>query len=291
MAYSDIIYEEKGPVAIIRMNRPETLNAITPNLDKEVNEAIASADRNAAIRAIVLTGSGKAFSSGFDIGGEVDDLPAEPSSKNMADYVTWWTVNEAGIIEKFQKWWSMGTPLIAAVNGWAMGGGFWYQLAADITLASERAVFAQPEVRHTSNTSYLFAAIAGWKAANRYGLTGDHFDAGEAFRLGLVNEVVPHDELLDRAVRLGERIARVPEPSVRLNKAVSIQGALASGLNAGLQLNAALSALAQVSHGPEREELFRIQREGGMRAFLKARDEPFLPEPFGPKSVLKRTDG
>ena len=78
--------------------------------------------------------------------------------------------------------------MIAAVNGWAMGGGFWYQLAADITIASDKAVFAQPEVRHIPTSSFLFTALCGWKAANRWALTGDHFDAQEALRIGMVNE-------------------------------------------------------------------------------------------------------
>ncbi len=82
--------------------------------------------------------------------------------------------------------WRLGKPIIAAVNGWAMGAGFWYQLAADITIASDKAVFAQPEVRHISSTSFLLTALCGWKAANRWGLTGDHFDAagGAAHRHG-----------------------------------------------------------------------------------------------------------
>ena len=82
-------------------------------------------------------------------------------------------------------------PVIAAVHGWVIGGGFWYSLACDITIAADNSVFGQPEVRHVSNTTFLFAALAGWKAAHRYGLTGDHFDAAEALRLGIVNEVVP----------------------------------------------------------------------------------------------------
>src|SRR5262249_57609171 len=82
--------------------------------------------------------------------------------------------------------WRLGKPVIAAVNGWAMGGGFWYQLAADITIASDQAGFAQPEVRHISNSSFLFGALCGWKTANRWALTGDHFDAEEPLRIGMV---------------------------------------------------------------------------------------------------------
>jgi len=170
------------------------------------------------------------------------------------------------------------------VNGYAMGGGFWYSTACDITIASERAVFAQPEVRHISNSTFLFAALCGWKVANRYALTGDHIDAAEALRIGLVNEVVPHDELLPRTRRLAERIAMVPEPSVRLNKQVTAYGLLASGINAGLLVNGPLSALAHSSHGPERERLWEAQARAGMKGFLDARDRPFHPEPFGPKS-------
>ena len=156
--------------------------------------------------------------------------------------------------------WRLGKPIIAAVNGWAMGGGFWYQLAADITIASDQAVFAQPEVRHISNSSFLFGALCGWKAANRWALTGDHFDAQEALRIGMVNEVVPHDQLMDAARALAKRIALVPEPSVRLNKAITMLGIQAAGVYSGLLLEGALGALAHSSHNEFREQLFEAQR-------------------------------
>jgi enoyl-CoA hydratase/carnithine racemase len=157
-------------------------------------------------------------------------------------------------------------------------------MACDITIASEQAVFAQPEVRHISNTTFLFAALAGWKAAHRYALTGDHIDAQEALRLGIVNEVVPADQLMPTARALAERIAKVPEPSVRLNKAVTCFGLQAAGLYSGMLLNGALSALAHTSHLPLRDSLLAAMQQGGMRAFLDKRDTPFRPEPFGPKS-------
>jgi enoyl-CoA hydratase len=165
-----------------------------------------------------------------------------------------------------------------------MGGGFWYQLAADITIASDKAVFAQPEVRHVSNSSYLFTALCGWKAANRWALTGDHFDAQEALRIGMVNEVVPHDELMPRSRALAKRIALVPEPSIRLNKAIAMQGALAGGVHSALLLEGALSALVHSSHNEDRERLFEAQRTKGLKAYLEMRDGPFQPEPMGPRS-------
>ena len=188
--------------------------------------------------------------------------------------------------------WRLGKPIIAAVNGWALGAGFWYQLAADITLASDRAVFAQPEVRHISATSFMFTYLCGWKAANRWALTGDHFDAQEAFRIGMVNEVVPHDELMARTRSLAKRLALVPEPSLRLNKAIAMQGIQAAGLHAGLKLEGTFATLVHSSHNEERQRLLDIQSSQGTKAYLEARDGPFQPEPMGPRSKprAKRPD-
>jgi enoyl-CoA hydratase len=208
----------------------------------------------------------------------------------MADFIESWQRNDGAIAAKWEHMWRLGKPIIAAVNGWAMGGGFWYQLAADLTIASDKAVFAQPEVRHISNSSFLFTALCGWKAANRWALTGDHFDAEEALRIGMVNEVVPHDELMDRAGALARRIALVPEPAVRLNKAIAMQGLQASGVHAGLLVEGALGALAHSSHNEFREELFEVQRTQGVRAYLQMRDGPFQPEPMGPRSAKGRAE-
>ena len=106
-------------------------------------------------------------------------------------------------------------------------------------------------VRQISNTTFLFAALCGWKAASHYALTGDHFDAHEALRIGLVNEVVVHEQLMPAARRLAERIAMVPEASVRMNNAVIMMGLMAAGMYSGMLLNGPLSALAHSSHGSE----------------------------------------
>jgi enoyl-CoA hydratase/carnithine racemase len=291
MGYTNMGYAVEGPIATINFNRPDVMNAITPELEAELHRAFDEADDDPAVRVIILTGSGNAFSAGYDMGSAERQAsgtkPSDPTGKSIGEFIAHWQRNDAANIEKLMHLWRLSKPVIGAVNGWAMGGGFWYQLATDITIASDRAVFAQPEVRHISNTTLLFALLCGWKVANRFAITGDHFDAQEALRIGMINEVVPHDELMPRARELAERIAMVPEASVRMNKAVAMMGLQASGAYAGMLLNGALSAIVHSSFGPERERLFEAQQEHGMRGYLDARDGPFLPEPFGPKSRVK----
>ena len=287
MSYEAILYEKTGPVVTITLNRPQMLNAINPTMESELYRALDDADADPEARAIILTGAGRAFSAGFDVArpreGE-QDTGLDPAGLDTDEFLRRWWYRETNSHERIMHLWYLSKPVIAAVNGWVMGGGFWYSLAADITIAADNAVFGQPEVRHVSNTTLLFAALAGWKAAHRYSLTGDHFDAQEAYRLGIVNEVVPADELVARTRALAERIARVPEPSVRLNKAMTCYGLMAMGLGAGMLMGVPLSNLAHGSHGAFRANLMEAMKTGGMRAFLEARDGPFRPEPFGPKS-------
>ena len=285
MPYQNLLYDKDREVVTITLNRPEALNAISPDLEAEFHRALDQADEDPAVRVIIVTGAGRAFSAGYDMAPrpEPGHRP-DPKTAYPGDVLRSWWSNDFKNIQKLMHLWYLRVPVIAAVNGWCMGGGFWYAAACDITIASDQAVFAQPEVRHISNSTFLFAALCGWKVAHRYALTGDHFDAQEAYRIGLVNEVVPHDQLMERAKALAERIAKVPEPSVRYNKYVTALGLEAAGVRSGMLMNAALSALAHSSYLPEREQLDQAKEKGGMRAFLEARDGPFQPEPFGPRS-------
>src|SRR6185295_6792246 len=215
-------------------------------------------DADAEVRAIILTGAGRGFSAGFDIARRADGSSSlEPAGAEIGEFLKRWWTGDSASTQRLMHIWQLGKPVIAAVHGWVMGGGFWYALASDITIAADDSVFAQPEVRHVSNTTFLFAALAGWKAANRYGLTGDHFDAAEALRLGLVNEVVPVDQVMPRARALAERIAKVPEPSVRLNKAITCHGMLAMGVGAGMLMSVPLSNLAHASYNSHRADLLK----------------------------------
>jgi enoyl-CoA hydratase/carnithine racemase len=289
MSYQDLIYEVDAAVATITLNRPQRLNAISPNLEAELHRAFDEADADRAVRVIILTGSGTAFCAGFDQGNnKAGRRNSDPSGKSIAEFIEYCQRRQGHRVVNWTHMWRLGKPIIAAVNGWAMGAGFWYQLAADLTIASDQAVFAQPEVRHISSSSYLLTALCGWKAANRWALTGDHFDAQEAYRIGMVNEVVPHAELMNAARSLARRIALVPEPSVRLNKAIAMLGIQASGLYSGLLLEGTLGALAQASHNEFREKLFEVHRTQGVKAYLDMRDGPFQPEPMGPRSAKGR---
>ena len=289
MSYQDLIYSVEDKVATITLNRPDRMNALSKNLEAEIYRALDEADADRKVRAIVLTGSGRAFCAGVDQGGArgTGERPSNPKGKSHAEFIEYWQRTDGSRPRKWAHMWSFGKPVIAAVNGWAMGAGFWLQLAADITIASDQAVFAQPEVRHVSNSSFLLTALCGWKAANRWALTGDHFDAQEALRIGMINEVVPHDELMTRTLALAERIALVPEPSVRLNKAIAMLGIQASGVHSALLLEGALSALVHSSHNEDKERLFEEQRTKGLKAYLELRDGPFQPEPMGPRSKAK----
>jgi enoyl-CoA hydratase/carnithine racemase len=287
---NDLLYSVEDSIATITLNRPDRMNALTHELEAELHRAFDKADSDRAVRVIILTGAGRAFCAGYDQAqtGKSGTRHSDPKGKSHAEFIEYWQRNDGGRAGQWAHMWNLGKPIIAAVNGWAMGGGFWYQLAADITIASDQAVFAQPEVRHISNTTFLLGALCGWKAANRWGLTGDHFDAQEALRIGMVNEVVPHDQLMDVTRAMAKRIALVPEPSVRLNKAITMLGIQAAGVYSGLLLEGALGALAHSSHNEFREKLFEAQREGGLKAYLDMRDGPFQPEPMGPRSAKAR---
>ena len=283
--YENVLYQQDGPVVTITWNRPETLNAITPALEDEFHLALDEANADPSARAIIVTGAGRAFSSGYNIDGGIDSAVGGPRTP-VSGHLRRWHHFSSRNPDMMMHLMTLETPIIAAVNGWCIGGGFWYALACDITIASDRAVFAQPEVRMVSNSSVLFAILAGWKVAHRYALTGDHFDAEEALRIGVINEIAPAEDLMDRSHALAERLARVPSDSIRYNKLITARGLEAMGLRNALNVGALLSTIVEASaDGPEVEHLDEARRDGGFGAFLRARDDPFRPEPFGPRST------
>jgi enoyl-CoA hydratase/carnithine racemase len=285
--YKEIVYQKQRDGVLITLNRPEALNAITRPMLKELHHALDEAEADPEIRAIVLTGAGRAFSSGFDqrtTSGRRRDMQwpqGMPTDMSTADLLNYWRVDDAKLLHILE----LTKPVIGAVRGWAMGGGCWLALFTHITIAADDAVFAQPEVRHGSNSSFMWTFLAGFKNAIRYSLVGDHIDAPEALRIGLVNKVVPADQLLEECFSIVERIAHVPPETVKINLAISTMGLNMMGFRDALLMDSELSVAAHMMLNEEfRRPLDEARATQGTKAYLQLRDGPFQPEPFGPRA-------
>ena len=289
--YKEIIYEKKRGGVLITLNRPEAMNAISRTLIKELHQALDDVEADPEIRAVIVTGAGRAFSAGMDQGktasGRRRDLHwpyGIPTGQSAAEVIDSWRSES----RNFMRLWEFPKPIIGAINGWAMGAGSWFALYTHITIASENAVFAQPEVRHGSNTSFIWTLLGGFKNALRYGLTGDHIDAQEALRLGLVVKVVPADQLIGECFSIVERIAHVPPETVKINLNIATMGLQMMGLRDALVLDNQLSAPAHVMLREElRKPLDDARFNKGTKDYLMMRDGPFQPEPFGPRARKK----
>jgi enoyl-CoA hydratase len=210
-AYETILVEQKGAVTLVTLNRPKALNALNSTVLAELIDAFARFEADKSQRCAVLTGSGdKAFAAGADIKEMVDKPGADFYSE---DFFAGWTNQFTNAIRK---------PWIAAVNGFALGGGCEVAMMADFIIASETAKFGQPEIRLAvapgmGGTQRLTRAIGKAKAMDLC-LTGRNMDAAEAERSGLVSRVVPADQLLDEAMKAAELIAGMPPLAAMMNK-------------------------------------------------------------------------
>ena len=292
MAYDyKLILCAKGKgVLKITLNQPETINALTADLENELHAALKEGDDDPEVFCMVICGAGRGFSSGYQMGPERKGGGTDPAAyDSIGEFLAYFQVRDFKHVHDDQLGlWRLKKPVIAAVHGWCLGGGMWLAMSCDMCYCSENAVFGQPEVRHNANSTFLIPALAGWQRAARYLYTGDHFDGKEAERIGLVNECLPDDKLIPTVMALAERIAMVPPNSVRIMKRLVLSGFMAYGISAAMEVCAPYSTLAHCSHGPERQAMFDAQKERGMKGFLEERDGKFLPEPFGPKSRIKK---
>ncbi len=209
MAFNNIIVETRGPVGLIFLNRPKVLNALCDALIAELGDALDAFEADAAIDAIVLTGSEKAFAAGADIK-EMKDRSY--MDVYLADFIT----GEWDRVTTCRK------PVIAAVAGYALGGGCELAMMCDFILAADNAVFGQPEVSlgimPGAGGSQRLTRQVGKSKAREMCLTGRTMDVAEAERSGLVSRVVPADQLVDEAVAVAEKIAGMSRPSVMMIK-------------------------------------------------------------------------
>lgn len=284
-----ILYDKQRHGVLITLNRPNRLNAMNQDLLNDLDSALAEAESDPEIRAVVITGAGRAFSAGEDISGKDPEMAwpyGIPRGASLVhEYNRLRDSDRKDILDRQLYRWQFPKPIIGAVSGWCLGAASWLALTCHITIAADDAVFGQPQVRHGANTDFIWVALAGFKNALRYSLTGDPVDAQEALRIGLVNQVVPKDKLLETAFAFVERVARVPPETVKINLHIATMGMEMMGLRKAWTLNAELAAMARLS---KREEFGRrleeAKRKGGLKSFLEERDGPFQPEPFGPRA-------
>jgi 2-(1,2-epoxy-1,2-dihydrophenyl)acetyl-CoA isomerase len=263
MQYKDIIYEKENHIAKITLNRPERMNSFSTAMNVNLRRALKDAEKDKNIRVIILTGTGRAFCSGADV-------------KEMAD-----TTGKKGAIAVYKKQErnipifgmlrNIDKPVIAAVNGVAVGGGCDLALACDIRIASEKARFAEVYIRRglfpECGGTYFLPRLIGIDKALLMLWTGDMIDAREAEKLGIVTMVVPHEDLEMTAMELAEKLAKSAPLAIQRDKR-----AVYDGLK--MDLDETLKYAEQVSM-----ELRRTKdHQEGATAFVEKREPVFKGE-------------
>ncbi|MBW1996888.1 MAG: enoyl-CoA hydratase/isomerase family protein [Deltaproteobacteria bacterium] len=260
MAYQNIIFEKEGPVAIIKFNRPKALNAINPDVLTEANDALDRIQEDRSLKVLVLTGAGeKAFVAGADIGHMVNLSPLEARRFSRMGH------------EFMARLEAFHIPVIACVNGFALGGGIEVAMASDFIYASENAKFGQPEINlgvipGFGGTQRL-PRLVGKARAKELCMTGQMISAQEAKEIGLVNKVFPPEKLWEETMKTANTIASKGKVSLKAVKECIERGGNVD-LNEGCLMESDNFALCMAS--PDGKE--------GMTAFIEKRKPEFKGE-------------
>jgi len=250
MGYEAIILEKKDNIATITLNRPEKLNAWNRQMHSDLADAFTSLEKDDETRVVVITGAGRAFSAGADIQQNFKD-GIERTKKSPNEVVNWAYVPGGS----FESLAALGKPVIAAINGYAIGIGCTLTLACDIRIASEEAKFSLPFTRlgiiPEFGSTYFLTRLVGLGKACELTFTAKVFDAAEAKEIGLVDKVVPADELNKAGYDMAASIAKLPPLAIRLAKK-----GLRQGINSDLasQLQYELSTLKYLRQTEDFEE-------------------------------------
>jgi len=210
MEFECIIYEKKDGVAIIRFNRPQVLNAMNRQLWTDLEAALEDAKLDEGIKVVIITGEGRAFSTGADL--------KESKDRTLEQYREY-LENLQEVSRRIIRY---PKPIIAAVNGYALGSGYELALACDIRIAAESAKFGSPEAKVSSSVTggamRLLQDLVGPAKAKELLFTCEFIDGKEAERIGLVNKVVPDDRLMEEAMAMAQKIARNSSFSIKVIK-------------------------------------------------------------------------
>ena len=258
--YETLIYEKEEHIGLLTISRPEKMNAISAGLTAELAQLLDEIEEDDELRVLIVTGEGeKAFVAGADIE-ELVDRDAKTGRQVTRD--------RQALFTRFE---SLPIPVIAAVNGYALGGGLELALACNIRICSENAQFGAPEVKlgiiPGDGGTQRLPHLVGLGRAMEMILTGNFIDAGEAYRIGLVNKVVPYEELMDAATELARTIASRPPLAVRYAKE-AVNRSQEGDSKAGFTLESYLHALLCTTH----------DKREGVAAFLEKRKGSFKGE-------------
>ncbi|HEV2491807.1 MAG TPA: enoyl-CoA hydratase-related protein [Terriglobia bacterium] len=257
MPYETLLYEKRDGVAIVVVNRPDKLNALNQTVMKDLGACFAAIRDDDHVRAVILTGAGeKAFVAGADINELAVQTPVQGKETSLAGQ---------GILDAIEN---LGKPVIAAVNGYALGGGCELAMACTLRIASENARFGQPEVKLGIIPGYAgtqrLPRLVGKGLAHQMILTGEPVTAAEAYRIGLVNQVVPLNELMPAAEALARKIMA--------NAPLAVKFAM-EAVNHGMEMTAEQGQFLEAT-------LFGLccttaDMKEGTRAFLEKRPAKF----------------
>jgi 2-(1,2-epoxy-1,2-dihydrophenyl)acetyl-CoA isomerase len=214
----DLLVEERGHVAILTLNRPQTLNALTNPMVDNLLARLDECNDDPDLRVVIITGSGRGFCSGYDLkAGNIADVKRQ-SVYRMLDYENHWIAR----LRRFAK------PTIAAVNGVAAGGGLGLALGCDLRIAADNAkfsaIFANIGMPPQDAAGALLPQVVGISKALEMIFTAKMVESEEALRIGLANEVAPADQLIDRAMAIAERIASLPPVAIAMAKQTVLRG-------------------------------------------------------------------
>ena len=260
-----VLYERRGPVGLITLNRPDRLNAMDQAMLIDLGLALDRAEADSETGAVVVTGAGKGFSSGFDL---------KAQAANPPQGVEEWRPVLRRDFDTVMRFWTLQKPTVAAVHGPALAGACELAMACDITIADEGATFGEPELKFGAGiVVMLLPWVVGPKIAKEIILTGeDALPAKRAYQIGMINRVVAEGAHLDEAIAVARRIAAMDRPLVRetkraLNRSFELMG-MAEALEAALDIDLLIEG-----QGMETKRLFLdIARRDGLRAAIDWRD-------------------
>ena len=263
MTYEAIEVERKDRIAILRFNRPSKLNSMSEQLKKETVQALEELADDDSVRAVVLTGNGRAFSAGYDLEGETPTEVRELRKAVMSSDVFAHAV------------WSFPKPLIAAVHGFCLAGACEIAMVCDMTVATESCKFGEPEIRFGVSSTLIMPWVLPMKITKELLMGGSMITAQRAYEVGLVNRVVPDDELMPAAEKLAGLMATMAPAAVQYTK---------RGINATYELAGMQQAIANhtelltqmmLADSEEKDTFLELAATQGVRAALNWRDGQF----------------